>query len=457
MKNLKKIFAALLCMLMLVSVFTGCAKSESTTAKTDESTAEQEAVTQDSKTSEASEEQITLKFMHWWSYLTEDIIQPFMDEHPNIKIDMEYVAPDQYADKIKLLSTSDELPDLFGAQAPYLAEFTAQNLTMDLTDALDTPAYNSDQTWRSTIQESLLENAKTLYSTEAAESGKDYGLPFGAVATAVVYNKTAFDEVGIQAPTSWDEFLSNNEKLKAAGYIPMSFVQGAGWGGWWIHLLSESIMPNYYAADFADGTIRYDSPEYTAVLSGLQELWNEGTFDPAGMTNGIEETQALFVQGKLAQFYTVAENFVTYLVDNAPDDVEVASYPMPAYQGEGAAKSMGGAANVLCLSAATKHKDAAIEFAKYLISETVFNMLADQGVVPSINVADNAAGAEENTIMSAFGEASGQGFVVPHAANDTTGKLDNTLTTEVLPALLLENADPAECAALMQKTYESVK
>ena len=57
--------------------------------------------------------------------------------------------------------------------------------------------------------------------------------------------------------------------------------------------------------------------------------------------------------------------------------------------------------------------------------------------------------------MSAFGEASGVGFVVPHAANDATGKLDDCLYNEILPALLLENADPAECAARMQEVYES--
>lgn len=453
MKQMKRIIALVLSLLMVLGIMSGCTNS----AEPDNGAANQDAANQDnvSNAGDNGEEQITLKFMHWWSYLTDDIIQPFLDDHPNIKVEMEYVAPDQYADKIKLLSTSEELPDLFGTQAPYLAEFTAQGLCMDLTDALNTPAYNNAElTWRESLQDSLLQNAKTLYSAEAAASGKDYGVPFGAVATAVVYNKTIFDEVGITAPTTWAEFMSNNEKLKAAGYIPMSFVQGAGWGSWWIHLLSETTMTDLYAADFANGTISYDSEEYIAMLTGLQELWNSGCFDPAGMTNGIEETQALFVQGKMAQFYTVAENFVTYLVENAPEGAEVDSYAIPAYLGNGASKSMGGAANVLCLNASTAHEEAAIEFAKYLVSDTVFNMLADQGVVPSTNVTGDVA-ADDNTIMSAFGEASGVGFVVPHAANDATGKLDDCLYNEILPALLLENADPAECAARMQEVYES--
>ena len=78
MKQMKRIIALVLSLLMVLGIMSGCTNS----AEPDNGAANQDAANQDnvSNAGDNGEEQITLKFMHWWSYLTDDIIQPFLED-----------------------------------------------------------------------------------------------------------------------------------------------------------------------------------------------------------------------------------------------------------------------------------------------------------------------------------------------------------------------------------------
>ena len=48
--------------------------------------------------------------------------------------------------------------------------------------------------------------------------GKVYGAPWAArFGGGVLYNKAVYSKLGLQVPTTWAEFLSNSDKIKAAG------------------------------------------------------------------------------------------------------------------------------------------------------------------------------------------------------------------------------------------------
>src|SRR5690625_1208943 len=62
----------------------------------------------------------TVKFMHLWPEgssaqhhkVVNEIIADFEEENDGVKIDLEVLSNEQYKDKIKVLSTSNELPDV---------------------------------------------------------------------------------------------------------------------------------------------------------------------------------------------------------------------------------------------------------------------------------------------------------------------------------------------------------
>ena len=71
----------------------------------------------DSSTSSSDTE---IKFMHLWPEgsskqhheIVSEIITDFEKEHEGVKIDVEVLSNEQYKDKLKVLSTSKELPDV---------------------------------------------------------------------------------------------------------------------------------------------------------------------------------------------------------------------------------------------------------------------------------------------------------------------------------------------------------
>jgi raffinose/stachyose/melibiose transport system substrate-binding protein len=89
--------------------------------------------------------------------------------------------------------------------------------TGSLLQALD-PAKNlvpvDDLVTPDKTEESFLQTVKS--------GSHVYGAPFGtAQAGAVLYNKKVFAKAGVQVPKTWDEFMANNAKLKAAGVAPV--------------------------------------------------------------------------------------------------------------------------------------------------------------------------------------------------------------------------------------------
>jgi ABC-type glycerol-3-phosphate transport system substrate-binding protein len=67
---------------------------------------------------------------------------------------------------------------------------------------------------------------------KAAPDGKMYCVTLDMIETGIYYNKDIFRKVGVQPPKDWAEFLSIQQKLQSAGYVPMLVGQGelADWG-----------------------------------------------------------------------------------------------------------------------------------------------------------------------------------------------------------------------------------
>ena len=67
-----------------------------------------------------------------------------------------------------------------------------------------------DQPWASQLDQIFAESSKS--------DGKIYGGPFGtAFGGGVLYNIPLYKKLGLEVPKTWDEFMANNEKIKADG------------------------------------------------------------------------------------------------------------------------------------------------------------------------------------------------------------------------------------------------
>ena len=78
--------------------------------------------------------------------------------------------------------------------------------------------------------ETLSENYSESFVDLTTFEGKTYGVVFkGANKSTVWYNTKAFEDAGVEPPTTWDELLKAGETLKASGVTPYSIGAADGW------------------------------------------------------------------------------------------------------------------------------------------------------------------------------------------------------------------------------------
>ena len=186
------------------------------------------------------------------------IADEYMALHPNVKITT-YTAPQagSFMEWTLPQLSGGTAPDIINMSNEYAYQYKDNNWFVDLMPYLEepNPYIEGNERWLDIFFEGTT-NAKIQ------ANGALYGLPIDMVATGVVYNKDIFDELGLEIPETWAEFMAMQEEIAAAGYVP--FVQSSPVGAidWGYVILYE-------------GT----------AMDVIQEL---DTLDPNGFTNHEE-------------------------------------------------------------------------------------------------------------------------------------------------------------------------
>src|SRR3954466_5404126 len=70
--------------------------------------------------------------------------------------------------------------------------------------------------------ESFMKDVDDSFKPQVSVGDEVYGIPVGtAFGGGVLYNKKIYDQLGLSVPKTWDDFLANSEKIKAAGIAPV--------------------------------------------------------------------------------------------------------------------------------------------------------------------------------------------------------------------------------------------
>lgn len=161
--------------------------------------------------------------------------------------------------------------------------------TGDLGDIVD--FHSGSQLTNLSPEDNLLEITGESYLDSIDEgflncvtvNGKVYGTPIGPVfAGGVFYNKNIYQELGLEIPQTWDEFLDNCKKCEEAGYTGIIGTYGDAWTSQMI-LLSDYYYVNTANPQFADDytagkATLADCPEYVRSIEKLasqKEYFND--------------------------------------------------------------------------------------------------------------------------------------------------------------------------------------
>jgi len=174
------------------------------------------------------------------------IIPAFQAQHPDIQVTFAPSAPAEYNAVLNSKLAAGSAGDLITCR-PFDAslELYNQGHLADLSD-LSAMANFSDV-------------AKSAWQTD--DGAATFCVPMASVIHGFIYNADAFAEVGVEVPTTVDEFFAVLEAFKADGtYIPMAMGTADQWEA--ATMGYNNIGPNYWKGE--DGRL--------ALIAGEQSL-----------------------------------------------------------------------------------------------------------------------------------------------------------------------------------------
>ena len=230
----------------------------------------------------------------YYSYLFEEFKKT--EEGKNVEFNFEEIpTTDAYNQKIKLLISSGDLPDIVFNGGNNITELAAKSgKVADLT-----PYFEEDAEWKALFDDTSLE-----FNTV---EGKIYGVPVSKEISYIYYNKELFKQAGIDAHevafASWDEFFAACDKLKEAGITPVGMDSADS--GWLTNLWMSALigtagdagnqwMNTMYPTDF-------NTPEVEKAAETIQKMFKEYT--TADAVGGKYDPMAThFFNGEVAMF-----------------------------------------------------------------------------------------------------------------------------------------------------------
>ena len=337
-------------------------------------------------------DKVTVNFFHRWpnepknSYIN-SLIDEFEAANPDIDIVSDCVLNDSYKEKIRVLVSTDALPDVFFSWSGVFGEnLTRSGRVLALDDVMA-----RDSEWSSQIVEGQW--APFNYN------GKQYGAPWSMDGKAFFYNVDVFNELGIEIPTTLNELYAVCEKLKENGYDePISAGFSAPWAvSHYLGTLCQRVVdPEVLAKDYTGGG-DFSDPAYIEALNIFKKLGEYMTSDPCSVDH--EFARNAFIMGVSPMCYMqLAE--MKYMRDD--EELNYAFFNFPAVEdGKGDPGQLTGAPEGMMISATAKPEvqEAAIKFMEFVISkEGGHRMIAECGEISCVKGAWDETNCDEKQL-----------------------------------------------------------
>lgn len=337
-------------------------------------------------------DKVTVNFFHRWpnepknSYIN-SLIDEFEAANPDIDIVSDCVLNDSYKEKIRVLVSTDALPDMFFSWSGVFGEnLTRSGRVLALDDVMA-----RDSEWSSQIVEGQW--APFNYN------GKQYGAPWSMDGKAFFYNVDVFNELGIEIPTTLNELYAVCEKLKENGYDePISAGFSAPWAvSHYLGTICQRVVdPEVLAKDYTGGG-DFSDPAYIEALNIFKKLGEYMTSDPCSVDH--EFARNAFIMGVSPMCYMqLAE--MKYMRDD--EELNYAFFNFPAVEdGKGDPGQLTGAPEGMMISATAKPEvqEAAIKFMEFIISkEGGHRMIAECGEISCVKGAWDETNCDEKQL-----------------------------------------------------------
>ena len=234
----------------------------------------------------AQAEDVTLTVESWrnddLAIWQEKIIPAFEAKNPGIKVVFAPTAPTEYNAALNAKLDAGSAGDLITCR-PFDAslELFKKGHLVGLNDVAG--------------MENFSDVAKSAWTTD--DGATTFCVPMASVIHGFIYNKDAFDQLGITVPTTEAEFFAALDKIKAEGsFIPMAMGTKDLWEA--ATMGYQNIGPTYWKGE--EGR--------KALIRGEQKLTDEGWVEPFRV---LAKWKDYLGDGFEAQTYPDSQNLFT--------------------------------------------------------------------------------------------------------------------------------------------------
>lgn len=306
------------------------------------------------------------------SKVLDGIVAKFEEQNPGIKVKRTKMKNDDIRTTIKPALTSGKGPDIFNYDAGpgYLGVLAKSGLALDLSE------YADNYGWR--------ERFPAWVNERVTFDGKMYGIGNEIELIGVYYNKKIFQELGVQVPTTYEQFLEIARKAKEKGLTAISFDDKDQWPAF--HL--ESVFYTAVAGkdkitEVLEKKASFDQPIFAEALDTFYQLIKDGYVSPNPLSVSYDDGNKEFYSGKAAMRIT-GTWMVGGMVENMKDNVGF--FILPSVKPELPLTAPGGIGGAMVVSGKTKVPEETVKFLDFMFKEENAKNWYENSKIPPLEI-----------------------------------------------------------------------
>lgn len=251
----------------------------------------------------------------------------------------------------------------------------------------------------------------------ATYKGQDYGLVTGVYQTGIFYNKAIFKKYGLQAPTTYDQFISVCNTLKAHNVTPV-WTGISGGATFYLEfmqfpLMQDLISPSLGSTDLSDalatGKVKWSD---TRMVTALQEEKNIASnyLESNYAGQNWQQMPGAFAAGKAAMLLDGSWDMSSVLQANPK--MQIGYFPLPGSNTSADNQPVSNADMTWVVLNNSKNKALAEKWLTFFATPSVYSQYVNMtGISPS------ESGPYTSSTAKIMGQWFGKGRLIQQTPN----------------------------------------
>ncbi len=288
----KKIMALVIALCMIFVAFTACTsdeKAEPNETQTKEEKVEKETISGEIEFFTYRDDLVSSSYPVW--------LEVFNKEYPEISVELATVKDFDNALRVKL--ASGDVPDVFTVEGVRYSDAQRAEYMLALDEVFP----------------DLVGNWIGNDANKNSDDGMTYALTVGLQGIGLAYNKAMFKELGLSAPTTFDEMIAAAKKIKEAGKIGFTGCLAPQWTMLPYSDTAQVLMEDQdkMLAEMAESDAPFTADnEYVQMMDLVASIRDANVWEEDPLSYDWESYLRDFGSGKIGMAFTWTNTPVNY-------------------------------------------------------------------------------------------------------------------------------------------------